>query len=144
MLLMKYVPITTFRFDDDGARRGRPHKPCAQQRQEMFQRRLHGRTVCQKHCGRLSRRGQSLSRCNQEQAPLGLSKTSLMMTRMRRKRGPVRSVAEVRWLSIPLEDGEVVSDTSKDTTNYYLFIQPFNAHFPPTHLNARTMPSKEF
>ena len=22
MLLMKYVPITTFRFDDDGARRG--------------------------------------------------------------------------------------------------------------------------
>ena len=124
MLLMKDVPITTFRFDDDGARRGRPHKPCAQQRQEMFQRRLHGRTVCQKHCGRPSRRGQSLSRCNQEQAPLGLrSKQDVTDDyKNEKKRGPVRSVAEVRWLSIPLEDGEVVSDISKDTTNYYLFI----------------------
>ena len=70
------------------------------------------------------RRVQSLSRRNQERAPLGLrSKQDVTEDyKNKKKRGPVRSVAEVRWLSIPLDDGEVVSDISKDTTNYYLFI----------------------
>ena len=70
------------------------------------------------------RRVQSLSRRKQERAPLGLrSKQDVTDDcKKEKKRGPVRSVAEVRWLSIPLDDGEVVSDISKDTTNYYLFI----------------------
>ena len=104
----------------------------------------HGERVRTTRAGR--RRVQSRSRRNQERAPLGLrSKQDVTEDyKNKKKRGPVRSVAEVRWLSIPLEDGEVVSDTSKDTTNYYLFIQPFNAHFPPTHLNVCTVPSKEF
>ena len=83
----------------------------------------HGERVRTTRAGR-RRRVQSLSRRKQERAPLGLrSKQDVTDDcKKEKKRGPVRSVAEVRWLSIPLDDGEVVSDTSKDTTNYYLFI----------------------
>ena len=88
------------------------------------------------------RRAQSRSRRNQERAPLGLRSQQDVTDdyKKEKKRGPVRSVAEVRWLSIPLEDGEVVSDTSKDTTNYYLFLQiiqcTFPAHAPERMHNA--------